>query len=178
VEVVDGVEKYTAIQDRTASYSSFDQLGGTWSYGEAAAILRLSLDVLSTEPGTIQLEYADPVLVRFRHTSAVTRWTFTIGGRVYPLTFAGKILFSRARDRIEEIEWSAKDLPPETLVDEVKWSVNFGESVIGDRLQPVPKSGFYSVAYKSGRVDRNETFFSNFRFYGSESVIRYDRASE
>ena len=173
VEVVDGVEKYSAIRDGAASYNSFDQLPGTWSCGEAAAILRLSLDLLLTESETIQIEDGDPAFVWFHHASAAIMWTFTTRGRVYPLPFTGKIVFSRARDGIEEIEWRATDLPPETQVSEVRWSVNFGESTVGNRVQTVPRSGLYSVTWKSGHVDRNETLFSNFKFYGSESVIEY-----
>ena len=58
----------------------------------------------------------------------------------------------------------------------MEWSVSFGPAMAAGKQVAPPVHSTYTVVYKGAktRVDRNETFYSDFRRYASEAVITYE----
>ncbi len=180
VELADGVETYTSVRSGPKKYRTFRDAGGAWSSGEFGTILRASREIILSEPGAVTgigTEGADEIdVLSFRHVSPRVVWVIEIGSRAYPISFEGKIRTSRRSGEIKRIQWRGTNLPPGMGLSGVEWSVNFEPVIMAGRQGAPPIQSDYTVVYRGEktRVDRNVTLFSNFRRYGSDTVITYE----
>lgn len=178
VEMIDGVEQYTSIHSGGKILHSISEMGGAWSSGEIVAILRTSRDIIQSELGAVAgittEDAGQTELLTFRHTSPDGLWTIGIGPRIYPIAFEGVIHLSKTTGQVTRIQWRATN--PTSHISGIEWTVHFGPAQVAGKASTAPVTSTYTVAYRgpNGRVDRNETFFSNFREYGSETTINYE----
>ena len=179
VEVLDGIEKYSEIRRNDKAYADMKKVPGTWSVGEMATLLKATRDAIET--GQIQItrdeasDLGPSEVMTFRYTAEERRWYLLTHSQVHWLPFEGR-LWASPDGEIRRITWSSKDVPTETGVSQVLWTVDFSRVDLEPVVVTLPDTVLYQVTYKNGadRVDWNVTHFSGYRRYGSETAVRFD----
>jgi hypothetical protein len=179
VEVLEGVEKYSEIRRKDKTYTDMKKVPGTWSVGEMATLLQATRDAIQT--GQIQItrdETADlgpSEVMSFSYTAEDRRWYLMTNSQVHWLPFEGR-LYASPDGEIRRITWFSKDVPTDTGVSQVLWTVDFSRVDLEPVVVTLPDTVLYQVTYKNGadRVDWNVTHFSGYRRYGSETAVRFD----
>jgi hypothetical protein len=98
-------------------------------------------------------------------------WYITVAGKTYDVPHT--VAIQSDEGEVTEISWHAGSLPPGTGINSIDWTVTFGSAAVAGQSSPVPLHATYIVRYR-GRVDRNETDFSNFHIWGSQTNVTWE----
>lgn len=179
VEVLEGVEKYSEIRRKDKIYTDMKKVPGTWSVGEMATLLQATRDAIET--GQVQIardetsDLGPSEVMTFRYTAAERRWYLLTNSQVHWLPFEGR-LWASPDGEIRRITWFSKDVPTDTGVSQVLWTVDFSRVDLEPVVVTLPETVLYQVTYKNGadRMDWNVTHFSGYRRFGSETAVHFD----
>jgi hypothetical protein len=180
VEVLGGIEKYSRILLKQKQYPNMQKLPGTWSVGEMAALLSATRDAIDL--GEVQVgeeEVSDlgrSSTMTFSYAAGAQRWYLRANSQIHWLPFEGRVWTSPETGEIRRISWLARDLPTETGVAQVLWTVDFSPVDLSSLVVTLPEKALFQITYKNGadRVDWNVTRFSEYRRYGSDTAIHFD----
>jgi hypothetical protein len=180
VEVAKGVEKYSSIRRKNKLYSDIFKVPGTWSVGEVVTLVRTTRDALDLPSGLTETDDNSDLgptrLTTFRYPASANRWYLKVKGEILWLPFEGHIWTNAETGEILRLSWRANQLPPESGVSEVLWTVDFKPVDLASMVLTLPQEAFYQVAYRNGenRADWNITRFSGYRRFAADSAIRFD----
>lgn len=180
VEVLDGIEKYSGIRRKQKVYPNMQKLPGTWSVGEMATLLSATRDAINlgdAEVGMDELaDFGKSSMVTFSYTAGSRRWYLKANSQVHWLPFEGRIWTSPETGEIRRISWLASDVPTESGVAQVLWTVDFSPVDLAPQVVTLPEKAVFQITYKNGadHVDWNVTHFSEYRRYGSETAIHFE----
>lgn len=167
VEILDGTEQYSEVRRKDQLFPGVLQVGGLWSFGEIATLLRTTGDALRE-----RADQADAL--QFRFPAASRRWFVTVDSRVYWLDFEGEAWISRGTGEVHRICWISAPLPVNSGVDRVHWTVDFQTVDIAGRTFNVPEEAVYQVTHPGGdRTEWNLTRFSDYARYGSSVSLSF-----
>jgi hypothetical protein len=180
VEVLDGIEKYSRILLKQKQYPNMQKLPGTWSVGEMATLLSATRDAIDL--GDVQLgeeEVSDlgrTSTMAFSYAAGSQRWYLRANSQIHWLPFEGRVWTSPETGEIRRITWFSRDLPTETGVTQVLWTVDFSPVDLSSLVVTLPEKALFQITYKNGadRVDWNVTHFSEYRRYGSDTAVHFD----
>jgi hypothetical protein len=180
VEVLDGIEKYSRILVKQKQYPNMQKLPGTWSVGEMATVLSATRDAI--DRGDVQMDQDEPSdlgrssMMTFKYTADAQRWYLRVHSQIHWLPFEGRVWTSPETGEIRRISWLARDLPTESGMAEILWTVDFSAVDLTPLVVTLPEKAVFQVIYKNGadRVDWNVTHFSEYRRYASDSAIHFD----
>ncbi len=169
VEVVDGVEQYSGIWRGGRAIPEVAQLGGLWSFGELATLLRVTREALRK-----------PVIedggdICFLVPASQRRWYIGVDGKTFWLDFEGHVTVSPLTGEISRIDWISAPAPAGSGVARVTWSVLFHSVEVGGRNFTLPAEATYRVARAGAgnRAEWNVTTFSDYARYGAEATISF-----
>jgi hypothetical protein len=180
VEVLDGIETYSRILLKQKQYPNMQRLPGTWSVGEMATVLSATRDAI--DRGDVQVGQDEPSdlgpssMMTFQYAAGSQRWYLRVRSQIHWLPFEGRVWTSPETGEIRRISWLARDLPAETGVAQVAWTVDFTPVNLSPGVVTLPEKAVFQVTYTNGadRVDLNVTHFSEYQRYGSDSAIHFD----
>jgi hypothetical protein len=177
-EIVDGVERYSRIRHNGREVAPTD-VTGTWSFGELATLLHTTREALAL-PGVL----ISPDRAAFQIPANRKRWFVSIDSRIYWLDITGEISMSASTGQVLAIRWTSSQLPAETGVDHIVWSVAFHQTRFGGRAYLLPDVAEYRVIHRCGnpasakaaknaKTDWNVTRFEVIGRYGAEVAVDY-----
>jgi hypothetical protein len=180
VEVLGGIEKYSRILLKQKQYPNMQKLPGTWSIGEMATLLSATRDAI--DMGDVQVgeeEVSDlgrSSTMTFSYAAGSQRWYLRANSQLHWLSFEGRVWTSPDTGEIRRISWYARDLPSETGVAQVLWTVDFSTVDLSSLVVTLPEKALFQITYKNGddRVDWNVTHFSEYRRYGADTAVHFD----
>jgi hypothetical protein len=180
VEVLGGVERYSEIRRNDKIYADMRKVPGTWSTGEMATLLSATRDAI--EAGQIRIardetsDLGPSSVMTFSYTAEERRWYLMTHSQVHWLPFEGRLWASPDTGEIRRITWLTKDVPDDTGVSQVLWTVNFSPVDLEPVVVTLPETVLYQVTYKNSadHMDWNVTRFSGYRRYGSETAVHFD----
>ena len=180
VEVLNGTERYSRIRRKEKTFSDMREVPGTWSVGEMATLLSATRDAIGLgdiRVGQDELEHwGRSLLMMFKYPASSRRWYLRANSRVNWLPFEGRVWTSPLTGEILRVTWVANDLPADSGVAQVLWTVDFSPVNLSSLMVTVPQKALYQVTYKNraDHVDWNVTSFSEYRRYYSDSAIHFD----
>jgi hypothetical protein len=180
VEVMNGIEKYSRIQRRQKMYEDMQKVPGTWSVGEMATLLSSTRDAIALGDTHVTqddlADYGRSLLTKFTYPAISQRWFLKANSQVHWLPFEGKVWTSPETGEIRRVSWLADDLPANSGVAQVLWTVDFSPVDLSSVIVTLPQKALYQITYKNGadHVDWNVTRFSEYRRYGSDTAIHFD----
>jgi hypothetical protein len=180
VEVLNGIEKYSQIRLKQKSFQDMQKLPGTWSVGEMATLLSATRDAIQLGQARVsQEELTDlgrSVVMEFAYPASARRWYLKANSRVHWLPFEGRVWTSPENGEIRRISWLANDLPTESGVAQVYWTVDFSPVDLSALVVTLPQKAVFQVTYKNGadNVDWNVTQFSEYRRFSADSAIHFE----
>jgi hypothetical protein len=178
-----GVEHYSDIHQDNHLRPSLTQISGAWSEGEFGTLLLQTEKLLSAQRVVFQssakLDGVDAAIYSFRVGAEESPWDFQVSGRHYHLPFQTDVWISTATGEMLKIARTAVDIPAEVRISEVEWAVTLQQVDLSGKQWLLPKTSSYSVLYsESNRREWNEMTFSDYKRYGSEVAIRFDKDSK
>lgn len=178
-----GVEHYSEIHQDNRLRPSMAQLSGAWSQGEFGTLLLQTQKLLSTGQAEFRrfdtVEGAETAVYRIQVSSEESPWDFEVGARHYHLSFQTDVWIATASGEILKIARRSLNIPAETRISEVEWSVTLQSVDINGKQWLLPNTSTYSVLYsETGREEWNNMTFSDYKRYGSEVALRFDVAPQ
>jgi hypothetical protein len=180
VEVLGGIEKYSQILLKQKPYPNMQKLPGTWSVGEMATLLSATRDAIDLGEAQVGQDEASDLgrssMMTFTYSAGSQRWYLRSNSQLHWLSFEGRVWTAPETGEIRRISWFARDLPTETGVAQVLWTVDFSPVDLASLVVTLPEKALFQITYKNGddRVDWNVTRFSEYRRYGSDAAIHFD----
>jgi hypothetical protein len=155
-------------------------LPGTWSVGEMATVLRTTRDAI--EKGEIRVrreedpDFGPTLLTTFTYDAHSQRWFLDTNSHLHWLPFEGRVWTSVKTGEILRISWVANDVPTDTGVAQVLWTIDFQPVDLASRVVALPQKAVLQITYKTGqdRIYWNVSSFSEYRRYGSDSAVHFD----
>jgi hypothetical protein len=174
-----GVERYSEIHQNMRMRDDMSSIPGAWSEGEFGTLLRQTAKLLSTQEVLFQafttLDGTEAAVYRFDVSSSESPWDLEVGGHHYHLAFQTDVWISTTTGEIVKIARKSLDIPAETRISGIEWSVSLQSVELNDKSWSLPKTGQYAVYYdQSNRREWNELSFTNYRRYGAEASLRFD----
>jgi hypothetical protein len=172
-------EHYADIYQNNKPLNRIRGLSGAWSEGEYGTLLGETLKALkSREIGSISFSNLDGVpaaVYSFDYSADDSPWEIEVTGHHYFLPFRGQVWASPATGEVLRVDRIATDVPQQTGIAGVNWSVSFGSQTADKRTFWLPTKAVYSVSYlDGGRHEWNLIAFSGYRRYGSDVVVRFE----
>lgn len=172
-------EHYADIYQNNKPLNRIRGLSGAWSEGEYGTLLGETLKALrSREIGSISSSNLDGVpatVYSFDYSADESPWEIEVAGHHYFLPFRGQVWASPASGEVLRMDRIATDVPQQTGIAGVNWSVSFGSQTADKRTFWLPMKAVYSVSYlDGGRHEWNLIAFSAYRRYGSDVVVRFE----
>jgi hypothetical protein len=180
VAVANGVEKYSSIYRKNKLYSDIFRVPGTWSVGEVVTLVRTTRDALDLPSELTESsdnsDLGPTLLTTFGYPASANRWFLKVKAETLWLPFEGRIWTSVETGEILRVSWKATQLPLESGVSEVLWTVDFKPVDLASKILTLPQEAFYRVTYRNGdnRADWNITRFSGYRRFGADTSIHFD----
>lgn len=179
VSFENGAERYSEIRQNRQPRTSISGVTGAWSEGEFGTLLRQTQMLLLTQETRFLREShlgdIPTAVYEFAVNEQDSPWDLAVGGQHYRVPFRTEVSVSQDSGQILEIERTSVDMPAETRISEVRWSVSLAPVDLNGRTWLLPKDGEYSVFYEeSGRREWNLMSFSDYHRYGSEVALRFD----
>jgi hypothetical protein len=179
VSFENGTERYTDVRQNRQLRSSISVVPGAWSEGEFGTLLRQTQMLLLTEPASFlrdsHLDGTATAVYAFEVPEEDSPWDLEVGGEHYRIPFRTEVSVSQSSGQILDIERTSTEMPPQTHISEMRWSVSLAPVDLNGRTWLLPKSGEYAVLYEeSGRREWNLLSFSDYHRYGSEVAVRFD----
>jgi hypothetical protein len=180
VDVIDGTERYSTVQRKRKAFSGMHDVPGTWSVGEVATLLQISRDAVRLGIAQIGEEetagLGRTLAMTFTYSGDARRWYLKVKSQLYWMPFEGRVWVSPETGEVLRISWHACDVPAESGVSEVLWTVDFKPVDVSSRPLTLPLEARYQVTYehRADRIDWNVTHFSQYRRYGTDSSIHFD----
>jgi hypothetical protein len=176
-----GMEKYTGIRRKQKIFPDMQKLPGTWSVGEMATLLSETREAIQL--GDVQIgqdESADlgrTSILTFSNPASARRWYLKANSQTHWLPFEGRVWTSPETGEIQRISWFANDLPTESGVAQVLWTVDFSPVDLTNLVVTLPQKALYQITYRNGwdHLDWNVTNFSEYRRYGADTTIHFDQ---
>jgi len=171
-------EHYTDIYQNNKPLNRIRGLSGAWSEGEYGTLLGETLKALkSRKIGSISsstLDGAPAAVYSFDYAADDSPWEIEVSGHHYFLPFRGQVWASPQTGQVLRVDRIATDVPQQTGIAGVNWSVSFGAQTADQRPFWLPTKAVYSVSYlDGGRHEWNLIAFSKYRRYGSDVVVRF-----
>lgn len=171
-------EHYTDIYQNNKPLNRIRGLSGAWSEGEYGTLLGETLKALKSKKiGSVSysaLDGAPAVAYCFDYSADDSPWEIDVSGHHYLLPFRGQVWASPATGQVLRVDRIAMDVPQQTGIAGVNWSVSFGTQIADQRPFWLPTKAVYSVSYlDGGRREWNLIAFSKYRRYGSDVVVRF-----
>jgi len=178
VSFENGTERYTDIRQNRQPRSSISGVTGAWSEGEFGTLLRQTQMLLTTQPVTFlrdsHLADTPTSVYTFEVSEQDSPWDLQVGGRHYRVPFRTEVSVSQSSGQILEIERTSTDVPPQTHISEMRWSISLAPVDLNGHTWLLPQSGEYAVLYEeSGRREWNLLSFSDYHRYGSEVAVQF-----
>lgn len=178
VSFENGVEHYSDIRENNHQRAALSSLPGAWSEGEFGTLLRQTRALLGTRTailkqqadldGTPAAEYAIEV------PEADSPWNLVIGAHNYTIPFETDVWISKATGQMLKIERISSEMPPETGISELRWSVSLQPIQIDGKTWLLPTTGSYEVTYTNlNRKEWNVMNFSDYRRYGAQTILHF-----
>jgi hypothetical protein len=172
-------EHYTDIYRNDKPLSRIRGLSGAWSEGEYGTILGETLKALkSRKIGSISsstLDGAPAVVYSSDYSADDSPWEIEVAGHHYFLPYRAQVWASPVTGAVLRVDRIATDVPQQTGIAGVNWSVSFGMQSADKRTFWLPAKAVYSVSYlDGGRHEWNLIAFSVYRRYGSDVVVRFE----
>jgi hypothetical protein len=172
-------EHYADIYQNNKPLNRIRGLSGAWSEGEYGTLLGETLKALkSRKIGSISSSNLDGVpatVYSFDYSADDSPWEIEVAGHHYFLPFRGQVWASLATGDVLRMDRIATDVPQQTGIAGVNWSVSFGSQTADKRTFWLPTKAVYSVSYlDGGRHEWNLIAFSAYRRYGSDVVVRFE----
>ena len=184
VAVEKGEERYSEILQNHKHRAAMQQIGGAWSEGEYATFLREARRVLESKDFVTQgyvtsLNGVPAILFPYDMDETASSWDFQVRSHDYALSFHGELWISQETGEILRSRRVARKFDVSTGISEVDWTVDFSKVTINGRDITLPVKALYSVKYtRDSSREWNVTAFSNYKRFGSESVIRFAEIGE
>ncbi len=174
-----GVEHYSDVQQDNHRRPSISQLSGAWSEGEFGTLLLQTRKLLTTEHVAFRnlasVGGVETAVYRFQVSAENSPWDFQVSGRHYHLAFQTEVWISTATGEILKIARISLNIPAETHIAQVEWSVALQPADLNGKAWLLPKTGSYSVLYSdSDRLEWNSMTFSDYKRYGSEVALHFE----
>ena len=171
-------EHYTDIYQNNKPLNQIRGLSGAWSEGEYGTLLGETLKALRSRKivstASAQLEGAPAVVYSFNYSADESPWEIEVSGHHYFLPFRGQVWASPQTGAVLRVDRIATDVPQQTGIAGVNWSISFGAQTADKRPFWLPTKAVYSVSYlDGGRHEWNLIAFSGYRRYGSDVVVRF-----
>ena len=178
VSFENGIEHYSEIRQNNHQRAAMSNLPGAWSEGEFGTLLRQTRALLSSQTaalkgqqeieGTAAAEYS--ILV----PEAESPWNLVIGSHSYTIPFETDVWISKDSGQILKIERDSTQMPPETGIAELRWSVILQPTPLEQKTWLLPRSGVYEVRYAaSDRREWNVMNFTGYRRYGAQTILHF-----
>jgi hypothetical protein len=171
-------EHYTDIYQNNKPLNQIRGLPGAWSEGEYGTLLGETLKALRSRKiasvASAPLEGSPALVYSFDYSAEDSPWEIEVSGHHYFLPFRGQVWASPVTGAVLRIDRIATNVPEQTGIAGVNWSVSFGTQTADQRPFWLPTKAVYSVSYlDGGRHEWNLIAFSGYRRYGSEVVVRF-----
>jgi len=172
-------EHYTDIYQNNKPLNRIRGLSGAWSEGEYGTLLGETLKALKSRKASSishsTLDGAPAAVYSFDYSSDDSPWEIEVTGHHYSLPFRGQVWASPTTGDVLRVDRIATDVPQQTGIAGVNWSVSFGSQTADKRTFWLPTKAVYSVSYLEGaRHEWNLIAFSGYRRYGSDVVVRFE----
>ncbi|MBV9762543.1 MAG: hypothetical protein JO340_18430 [Acidobacteriaceae bacterium] len=179
VSFENGTERYTEVRQNRQPRTTIAAVPGAWSEGEFGTLLRQTQLLLKTQPvrylGDSHVNDTPAAVYAFEVNEEDSPWDLAVGGQHYRIPFRTEVSVARDSGQILEIERTSVDVPPQTRISEVRWSVSLAPVDLNGRTWLLPRSGEYAVRYdEAGRREWNLLSFADYHRYGSEVALRFD----
>jgi hypothetical protein len=179
VSFENGTERYTEVRQNRQTRLSISAVPGAWSEGEFGTLLRQTELLLRMMPvkylGDSHIDNTPTAVYAFEVNEQDSPWDLAVGGQHYRIPFRTEVSVARDSGDILDIERTSADVPPQTRISQVRWSVSLAPVDLNGRTWLLPKSGEYAVSYEeAGRREWNLLSFSDYHRYGSEVALRFD----
>ena len=180
VSFENGEEHYTLVRQNNRSRAGISGLPGAWSEGEFGTLLRQTQVLLTTQAVTFlrneEVDGSPAALYSFDVSEMESPWDLEVAGQHYRVPFRTQVWVSSASGEIVKIDRTSTTLSAAARISELRWSVALAPVEMNGRTWLLPRSGEYSVSYEeSGQREWNRMQFSDYRRYGSEASLRFDR---
>lgn len=171
-------EHYTDIYQNNKPLNQIRGLSGAWSEGEYGTLLGETLKALRSRKiasvASAPLEGSPAVVYSFNYSGDDSPWEIEVSGHHYFLPFRGQVWASPVTGAVLRVDRIATNVPEQTGIAGVNWSVSFGTQSADKRPFWLPTKAVYSVSYlDGGRHEWNLIAFSGYRRYGSDVVVRF-----
>lgn len=181
VSFENGIEHYSTVRRNRRPIPELSRLSGAWSVGEFGTLLRESADLLRRKtPSTVQSAQWNGQSVRLLTFDVPVQesfWQLTPEtGVARPVPYRASIWISQDDGKILRVSRCADRLPAAFGIAQLSWSVNLQTAEISGLLALVPVTAEYTVTYSSvNRRESNLISFGNYRRYGAESSIAFEK---
>jgi hypothetical protein len=171
-------EHYTEILQNRKERSRIAGMSGAWTEGEYETFLReaqkaLNSRLLELLPSSV-LDGMPAAVFMFDANEHDSPWDFATAQKHYILPFRGQIWVSPETGEILQIDRISTEVPAETGIASVNWSVHFGDVSVNGKNYRLPTKAVYSVTYvNSDRHEWNIIALSDYKRFGSEVVLRF-----
>jgi hypothetical protein len=174
-----GTERYFDILQNNRNRPSLSAIEGAWSEGEFGTLLQQTSKLLETEAVTFvaaeTLDGHPTSIYRFSVSADKSPWDLEVSPNHYRIPFTTDVWISAETGEIVKIARKSLAMPSETRISEIDWEVSLGTVDLNGQKWLLPALAEYSVSYtESNRREWNRMVFSDYRHYGSESVLRFN----
>jgi hypothetical protein len=175
----DGRERYQNVAvNGKATHKEIDQIGGAWSTGEFATVLR---DLFSPATAadfrfrrTSSAGGAEARVYDFEVSQANSHWHVEVASQSINPAYKGSVWIAPASGRVLRIEMQARQLPREFPMDTVESAVDYENVRIGSAqfLLPVHSENL-SCQRGTSNCSRIVIDFRNYHKYSADSSVEF-----
>jgi hypothetical protein len=178
VSFENGVERYSDIRQNNHQRAAMSSLPGAWSEGEFGTLLRQTRALLGTATATLKeqsdLDGTPAAEYAIQVSEADSPWNLVIASHNYSIPFETDVWISKTTGQILKIERVSSEMPPETGISELRWSVNLEPIQVDEKTWLLPRTGSYVVTYMNlNRKEWNVMNFSGYRRYGAQTILHF-----
>ena len=178
VSFENGVERYSDIKQNNHERAALSKLAGAWSEGEFGTLLRQTRAILGSQAAILKeqtvVDGKPAAEYSIQVPQAESPWQLVISSHSYTIPFETDVWISKDTGQILKIERDSKEMPPETGIAELRWSVTLQPTQLEAKTWLLPKSGMYEVRYTgSNRREWNVMNFSDYRRYGAQTILHF-----
>jgi hypothetical protein len=182
VVCVDGKEDYRNIKINGRLSKDPAEKSGTWSTGEFVTTQRDILSPMSaatfTKRGTDRISGRTTLVYNFSVKQPFSHWQIHARdeGKIYRPGYKGTMWIDQETSRVMRIEQQSLSFPGDFPFDKVELVLEYDFVRIDTKLHLLPVHSENLMCQRgSNQCSRNEINFRNYRKFGAESKIEFDK---
>jgi hypothetical protein len=182
VVCVDGKEDYRNIKINGRLSKDPAEKSGTWSTGEFVTTQRDILSPMSaatfTKRGTDRISGRTTLVYNFSVKQPFSHWQVHARdeGKIYRPGYKGTMWIDQETSRVMRIEQQSLSFPGDFPFDKVELVLEYDFVRIDTKLHLLPVHSENLMCQRgSNQCSRNEINFRNYRKFGAESKIEFDK---